>query len=338
MPSLNAFPKERRAAVRAALSAAFETTSITNLTPIVGGVSGASITRFEMGGRSYVLRLEPERIALEHRQRGFLCMTSAAGIGAAPAVHYANPVAGVAIMDFIASTPLTQYPGGAPALAHALGLLMAHVRETAPFPFLGNYPDVIATLLSGLGRLGLLAPASLDPLRQALDRIQAVLRWDREALVSSHNDPNPRNILFDGVRLWLIDWELASLNDPLVDLAILTNELADTPELEATLLQGYFGAEPSKAVLDRMAAIRLLVRLFYGCIVLDAFGAAPRPHLDPTLISTTPGGFRAAVSDGRLKSGAPETAFAFGLMSLRAFLDGVSTDNFGELLERVEKG
>lgn len=310
MPSLDALPEERRAAVRAALSAAFGTTSITNLTPIVGGVSGASITRFELRGRPYVLRLEPERIVLEHRQRGFVCMTSAAAIGAAPAVHYVDPAAGVSIMDFVATIPLTQYPGGAPALAHALGALMARVRATAPFPFLGAYPDVIATLLSGLGCSGLLAPASLDPLGQALDRIRAVLRWDREALVSSHNDPNPRNILFDGVRLWLNDWELASLNDPLVDLAILTNELADTPELEEALLQGSFGAEPSKAVLDRLAVIRLLVRLFYGCIVLDAFGTAPRPHLDPTLVSTTPVGFRSAVSNGRLKSGAPETAFA----------------------------
>jgi thiamine kinase-like enzyme len=28
-------------------------------------------------------------------------------------------------------------------------------------------------------------------------------------LVSSHNDLNPNNVLFEGERAWLIDWELA---------------------------------------------------------------------------------------------------------------------------------
>lgn len=337
MPDLDALLEARRPALRAALSTAFGTTSVNELTPLVGGVSGASISHFEVRGRPYVLRLEPERIALEHRQRGFVCMTSAAAVGAAPAVHYADPVAGVAIMDFVAGPPLTQYPGGPPALAHALGELMARIRDAAPFPSLGDYPELIATLLSELGRSGLIAPARLELHGQALKRIRTALRWDREALVSSHNDPNPRNILFDGVRLWLIDWELASLNDPLVDLAILTHELAETPELEQALLQGSFGSVPSRAVLDRLAVIRLLTRLFYGCIVLDSLGPAPRPHLGATLVSLTPAGFRAAVNGGHLKAGAPETAFAFGLMSLRAFLDGASADGFGELLERVER-
>ena len=69
--------------------------------------------------------------------------------------------------------------------------------------------------------------------------------WLREAydagstrLVSSHNDPVPSNILFDGERLWLIDWESACRNDPLVDVAIVLDHLARSPELEDVLLQG----------------------------------------------------------------------------------------------------
>jgi aminoglycoside phosphotransferase (APT) family kinase protein len=62
--------------------------------------------------------------------------------------------------------------------------------------------------------------------------------------VSSHNDPNPRNLLFDGIRLWLVDWELASRNDHLFDLAIATTEIADTPDLETALLTAAFGRAP----------------------------------------------------------------------------------------------
>ena len=40
-----------------------------------------------------------------------------------------------------------------------------------------------------------------------------------EQYVSSHNDVLPRNVLFDGKRLWLIDWENGNRNEPLADLA-----------------------------------------------------------------------------------------------------------------------
>jgi thiamine kinase-like enzyme len=43
----------------------------------------------------------------------------------------------------------------------------------------------------------------------------------QQGWVSSHNDSIPSNILFDGDRLWLIDWESAYRNDPLVDVAIV---------------------------------------------------------------------------------------------------------------------
>ena len=42
----------------------------------------------------------------------------------------------------------------------------------------------------------------------------------------------PSNILFDGERLWLIDWESAYRNDPLVDVAIVSDSFALSLELE----------------------------------------------------------------------------------------------------------
>ena len=69
---------------------------------------------------------------------------------------------------------------------------------------------------------GLFAPGLLDRHQKGFERIREAYPWDAAALVSSHNDPNPANILFDGERLWLIDWETAYRNDPLVDVATLT--------------------------------------------------------------------------------------------------------------------
>ena len=329
-------PETRRDAVRSALREVFGGRPASAPQPISGGVSGAAIFRFEVEDRPYLLRLEPERIAFKDRERGFICMTVAAMAGVAPPVHHADAVAGVAIMDFIPSRPLSEHPGGLAWMVRELGDLTARVQATAPFPMIGDYPQMIGTLLAALDASGHFAPGVLAVHTHGLAHLQAAYPWDAQALVSSHNDPNPRNILFDGRRLWLIDWELAFRNDPLADVAILVTEFARTPEHEDVLLEAVTGRAPDQAVRDRLAVMRLFVRLFYGCIVLENFAKAP--PLDGGRAAFTPDGFNTAVAEGRLVSGSPEVAYAFGTMSLRAFVDGLDAPGFDGVLERMRRG
>ena len=337
MPNLNLIPDARLDAVREAIQSAFGNHKPLDLQPIGGGVSGATILRFSLLGRPYVLRLEPERVALPDRERGFACMSTAAAAGAAPRVHYADPVTGVAIMDFVAGRPMATFPGGATALAKALGTLVANVQATALFPSLGDYPDAIATLLVALRSSPLLAVGNLEPHAEGLALIRSALPWHSEALVSSHNDPNPRNLIFDGDRLWLVDWELAFRNDPLVDIAILTTEFAGTPDLEDLLLEATLGVKPDRHLRARLEVIGLLTRLFYGCVVLDSLRSTSLAGF-VTLEPYTPSDFRRAAADGRLATGTPEIAHAFARMSFRAFMDGVNAPGFVEVLEIVRQG
>ncbi|MFI4965184.1 MAG: phosphotransferase, partial [Caulobacterales bacterium] len=322
---------------RQALQSAFGRQPIGHLRPISGGVSGALILRFEIHGRPYVLRLEPERVRLADRERGFACMSAAAAAGAAPRVHHADPIAGLAIMDFICGRPLSTYPGGAVDLVKGLGALTATVQATALFPRLGDYPTLIAHLLAGLQRSALAPPESLEPHADGLARIRAALPWHPGSLVSSHNDPNPRNILFDGERLWLVDWELGFRNDPLVDVAILSTDFAEQPDLEDVLLEAALGVAPDRRLRARLDVVRLLTRLFYGCVVLDSLGGA-LPSAVTAQAPFTPLGFRTAIAEGRLASGSLEIAYAFARMSLRAFRDGLAAPGFGDTLEIASQG
>lgn len=335
---MNLIPETRREAVREAFVAAFGRREPSALSPISGGASGALICRFEVLDRAYVLRLEPERVALPDRARGFRSMTAAAAAGAAPRVHHVDPASGVAIMDFVAARPLVTYPGGPEALASALGTLIAAVQAAPLFPGHGDYPRAIADLLDHASRSPLLAPGGLSPHAEGLALIRSMLTWDPATRVSSHNDPNPRNMLFDGERLWLVDWELASSNDPLVDLAILSTDLAEGPDLEEALLTSALGTAPDARLRARLHVVRLLSRLFYGCVVLDSFGERPQPFTVATEPAHTPMSFRTAVAEGRLAPGAPETAYAFARMSLAAFLDGVHAPGFQDVLKRAEQG
>jgi tRNA A-37 threonylcarbamoyl transferase component Bud32 len=324
--------------VNSAVSELFGASTPDLLRPITGGVSGALIFQFRVSGRSFVLRLEPERVALIHRQRAVSCMSLAAEAGAAPRVYFADPQAGLVIMAHVSSRPLSEHPGGQAGLARGLGALTARVHGAAPFPIMGDYPDMIAGLLNALSTSGRMTPGLVDTYAEGLGRIRAALRWDPSALVSSHNDPNPRNILFDGERLWLVDWELACRNDPLVDLAIITNDLAETPELEDILLEAALGRAPDRSLRARLRLVRLLTRLFYGCIVLDSLPAALLFRIGNDAPALTPSAFRQATADGRLVSGAPETAHAFALMSLAAFTDGLRENGFEEVLNAAAQG
>lgn len=328
--SLEFFPPSRRDAVRAALALVVGRHDLGTIALLKGGVSGAVICRVDSGQRTFVVRLEPERIAVAHRRRGFAAMQAAAAMGVAPRVYFADPADGIAIMDFVDARPIAAHPGGRRGIAGELGSLIGMVQKTEPFAaMLGNCEDMIASALQSLAASGLFAAGSLDRHRDELARIRAAMPWDSSSQVSSHNDPNPRNLLFDGARLWLVDWELASRNDPLFDLAIATTEIADTPDLEAALLAAATGRYPDATLRARVRVVRQLTRLFYGCIALDAAGAG-RPDRYDNRDAMSPAQFKAAVSQGSL---APdEIGYAFGKMSLAAFIDGCSTREFEQSL------
>src|SRR5207248_1871136 len=144
----------------------------------------------------------------------------------------------------------------------------------------------------------LFAPGVLDPCTEHLSRICETYVWDAARLVSSHNDSIPNNILFDGERLWMIDWESAYRNDPLVDVAIMLDNLAPSPELESALVRAWLGGLPDEAMRRRLDQIRALTRLYYAGVLLSASATAPPATPDDDLVAPTPPEFWLAIRDG----------------------------------------
>jgi Phosphotransferase enzyme family len=323
----DALSAEQRENVRAALTAAFGSTPIDAIAPISGGASTASTFRIEAGGRAYLLRVEGQPSPLRNPHQ-YVSMRIAAEARIAPRIHYVDETARVAVIDFIGQQPLNSYPGGPPALARALGELISRVQATACFPFFVNYPDIVARLFAHVRRTGLFAPGVLDPHVARLEQLREAYDAGLAGLVSSHNDPVPSNILFDGKRLWLIDWESAYRNDPLVDVAIVLDNLARSPELEAVLLEAWLGRTPDEVTHARLAVIRALTRLYYAGVVLSASAAASWMTDDTDLLAPTPAELQQAVRAGRLKPGAPQTKHVLGKMLLASFMSDVATPGF----------
>jgi aminoglycoside phosphotransferase (APT) family kinase protein len=322
-------PATRRDAVRSALAAALGRAPIDAIAPIPGGASTASTFRLEAGGRRYLLRVEGEPSPLRNPHQ-YVSMRIAAEAGIAPDIHYIDEVARIAVIDFIEQQPLQAYPGGPRALAQALGELFSRVQATPAFPDFVNYPDIVARLFAHVRQTGLFATGLLDAHVERLELLRKAYDAGSTRLVSSHNDSIPSNILFDGDRLWLIDWESAYRNDPLVDVAIVLDSFAILPELEDVLLRAWFGRAPDDALRARLELIHGLTRLYYAGVLLSASAAASWVTGATDLSAPTLQQFRLAIQEGLIKPGAPGTKHILGKMFLASFFSGVAPPGFDD--------
>jgi thiamine kinase-like enzyme len=110
-----------------------------------------------------------------------------------------------------------------------------------------------------------------------LRQVTAVYPREDVDLVSSHNDMfKPDNILFDGRRVWLVDWEAAFLNDRYTDLAVVANLVVTNDAEEGIYLREYFGEAPDEYQRARFFLMQQLAHMFYAVAYLG-MGAAGGP-------------------------------------------------------------
>jgi aminoglycoside phosphotransferase (APT) family kinase protein len=330
MSTLMGLPAERREPALCALTEAFGGVPAGPLQPVFGGASGALAYKVRAEGRDYLLRLADPQAEAVRNPHHYACIRAAAAAGIAPPIRYVDPSQGVVIMDFIEQRPLAEFPGGPASLVRAIGELLARLQELPGFPSHFSFPDLIGRSLAFLATSGRIAPGLLERHARLFDVIRSAYPWDSDRRVASHNDPNARNLLFDGERLWLIDWETACLNEPTVDVAIVTHELATTPSLEDALLTSWLGRPPDRDVRARLALMKPLTKLYYAALL---FTLSPPPQIpDDDLAAPSIDAFKAAVASGELRVGSPEMLRSLGKIVLAGFLADAASRDFAEAL------
>lgn len=312
-------PEPQREVARAAITAALGSNPIDAIMPVLGGVSGALVYRVDAGGRRYVLRMEGAAAPFRNPHQ-YSAMRVAAEAKIAPRIHYIDEDARIVLMDFVEDRPLEIYPRGRLGLARAVGEILMKVQALPSFQRGIAYPGIVVRLWDKVRQSGLFANGLLDAHSEKLARIAEAYAWDSGQSVAGHNDVLPRNLLFDGDRLWLIDWEGACLNDPLIDVGTALDNFAPTPELEQVLLHAWRQRPLDSNDRDRLLLIRALNRLAYASILFRAASHAPRIGADRDLSELTSDEFERAVRAGRLKPETPATSHALGKMFLASFL------------------
>ncbi len=94
-------------------------------------------------------------------------------------------------------------------------------------------------------------------------------------MVSCHMDLKPENLLFDGQRLWLVDWQAAFVNDRYFDLAVAANFLVADDAAELTYHERYFGHRPDEYQRARFFLMRQVLHMLSATVFL-LLGSASR--------------------------------------------------------------
>ena len=287
------------------------------IAPMTGGASGALVYRLRVAGRDHVLRIETARDPLRDPHRTYPCMRIAADAGVAPPVLVADAGAGVVLMDFVEQRPLSEHPGGTVGVLREVGHLVARLQRAPLAPALLDLPALLETMLGMVESSDVFAAGVLEPVRAGFVDVVAAYPWSWSEPVTSHNDINPFNVLYDGARLWLIDWELAFRNDPLADLAGAVNNLGDSADVDDVTLAAWAGADPDPTMASRLTLMRALNHLYYGSMVMSMFIGTSLQLT--SLDAPTPDQFRAAAAAGTLLPGSAEALQLLGRMHLAAF-------------------
>jgi aminoglycoside phosphotransferase (APT) family kinase protein len=87
--------------------------------------------------------------------------------------------------------------------------------------------------------------------------------------VFSHGDLHPGNILWDGARVWLLDWERAGLLHPYSDLATLTNFMNLPEDAALALLEAQEETTIAEEGRRMFRAARERSRVVYGAVFLS---------------------------------------------------------------------
>lgn len=271
--------------------------------PHQAALLGGGITNFNVmltdQGKRYVVRVGQDIPLHQIMRFNELAVHRAAqAIGVAPAVVHAEP--GILVLDFVDGGSLDEAAvRNDDMLARVLPMLkrchtegmLALRGPVLTFWVFHVLRDYAASLREG----GSAHIPMLEPLLQTASQLEQAV--GPVQLVLGHNDLLAANILDDGTRLWLLDWEYGGFNSPLFDLAGLAsnNELSEAQE--QAMLESYFETPPTDQLNHQYHAMKCasLLRETMWSMISEIHSEIDFDYADYTEKNLTR--FKAALSD-----------------------------------------
>ncbi|HEX4297664.1 MAG TPA: choline/ethanolamine kinase family protein [Devosia sp.] len=248
------------------------------LAPLTGGISNLSFTATDDDGK-YVVRITRD-FPFHHvfRDREVMVSRAAYAAGFGPEIIHAEP--GLMVSRFVEGKVLASED------------VRADIPRIADLVY--RFHRDMAAGISGPGFIFWVFHVNRDylhQLREAGHAEEPLGRWlainaELEAaqtalpIVVGHHDLLPANLIDDGKRLWLIDYEYAGFDTGMFDLANLSSNNGFSPGQSQQLLDAYFGRAPAEEMLRSHAAMECASLLREALWSLVSVPHLDRPGVD----------------------------------------------------------
>jgi thiamine kinase-like enzyme len=227
------------------------------IAPLPGGMTNRNLLVRD-GAANYVARLgEDIPVHGVLRFNELAASRAAHQAGLSPEVVHAG--SGVMILRYIDGRTLSPEDVREPARLDALIELLRRCHREVPrflrgpvlaFNVFHVVRDYAATLRERASRHVPVLDDLLHRLALLEEQVGAV------EIVFGHNDLLASNLIDDGRRLWLIDWDYAGFGAALFDLGGLASNNAFPPDHERAMLERYVGRAPDADLCRRFAAMK----------------------------------------------------------------------------------
>lgn len=225
--------------------------------PLGGGLSNHNFLVNDRGSRFFV-RIGEDILVHNVLRRFELASSRAAhAAGIAPEVVHSEP--GVMVFRHIEGRTLAPEDLRSEEMLERVAPLLRKVHHEIPRQFHGPTPmfwvfQVLRDYAARLTRDGHRLAADLPGYMAAMEQLEKAV--GPVEIVFGHNDLLAANLIDDGSRLWLVDWEYGAFNSPLFDLGGLASNNELTPSLEERLLELYFGSSTDADLRRRYDAMK----------------------------------------------------------------------------------
>lgn len=244
--------------------------------PLLGGISNENWLVIDDAGEHVVRLGKDYPFHHVHRDREIMTARAAETAGFSPPVEYAK--AGVMVSRYLHARTF-EASDVRDNISH-ITVLIRDFHQKMPRYISGPgfmfWPfhvirDYARTLREAKSRMVPQLPVYLA-LADELESAQVPL-----PIVFGHNDLLPANLLDDGTRLWLIDFEYAGFSTAMFDLAGLSSNAGFTAKESDALLGMYFGHTPSPELRRSLAAMQCasLLREAMWSMVSELYLDAP---------------------------------------------------------------
>jgi thiamine kinase-like enzyme len=226
------------------------------LTALTGGITNRNYRVDVPGMRErFVIRLGGNDTHLLgiSREVEHAATVAAAGVGVgAEVVAFLRPE-GILVTRFIEGTPMADLDVHAPHVIAKIADSVRRFHEGPAIPGLFIPLRIVEAYRALAVARGVPIPPEYALAQSIARRIELALITNPLEMMPCHNDFLPGNLIDDGVRMRIVDWEYAGMGDPFFDLGnfSINNDLTEAED--AAFLAAYDAVDAPRA--DRMARL-----------------------------------------------------------------------------------